>query len=165
MSEPTDLPLFLLERIYLPDRTLGSIISEQGGIICKTLELPWLDNARSKSCIKEGSYTVTWSPPVLKDDPNTATDESGGRIYRPYEHYIVHNTPGRAGILIHRGTDPKHSKGCILVGSRFSNVATAIPSLSESSTKLTWMTQNLPKKFILLIEQKDGFPYKFSKPS
>lgn len=155
-----DLPVYLLERIYLKDRTLGSIISPAGGLICKTLELPWLENARGKSCIKEGNYLVTWSPPVQKDDPNTAVDESGGRANRVYEHYIVHNVPGRSGILIHRGTNPKHSLGCILVGGRFGNFNTDMPTLEDSGNKLAWMTANLPRKFRLLIEQKDGEPYK-----
>ena len=162
MSETTSLPVYLLERIYLKDRTLGSIISEQGGAICKTLELPWLDNARGKSCIKEGTYTVTWSAPVLADDPSTPQDESGGRARRAYEHYIVHNVPGRSGILIHRGLTMAHSQGCILVASRFKDYNTAAPTLEESGAKLDWMTKNMPKKFRLLIEQKDGKPYFFS---
>lgn len=152
-------PLYLLERVYLPDRTLGSIISPQCGIICKILERPWLNNARGISCIPEGSYLVTWSGPVLKDDPSTEEDESGGRIYRPYEHYIVHGVKGRSGILIHTGTEVKHSEGCLLVGSRFVNANSATPTLGESRAKLKWMTDNLPKTWRLLIEAKSGNPY------
>lgn len=148
------MSLYLLERVYLADRTLGSIISPQGGIICKTLELPWKDNERSVSCIKEGKYRVTLSGPVLEDDPNTEEDESGGRHPRPYSHYIVHNVPGRSGILIHRGATPKWSKGCITVGSRFGNYNTAAPTLEDSAVKLQWMVDNLPKEWELLIEKK-----------
>jgi hypothetical protein len=156
-----DLPVYLLERVYLADRTLGSIFSPQGGIIAKTLELPWKENKRSISCIKEGIYTVTYSPPVLKDDPDTEADESGGRNPRPYGHYIVHNTPGRSGILIHRGSNPNHSQGCILVSGRFVNTETEEPKLDpgQSATKLQWMVDNLPKSFKLLIESKSGKPY------
>lgn len=159
-----ELPLYLLERIYLKDRTLGSIYSPQGGLIAKTLELPWLDNQRSISCIKEGKYLVTYSPPVLKDDPETPENESQGRIPRNYEHYIVHGTPGRAGILIHRGSKPSHSRGCILVSGRFTKVESNAPELDalDSAKKLQWMIETLPKKFNLLIEQKDGYSYKFS---
>lgn len=153
------LPLYLLERVYLKDRTLGSIYSPQGGLIAKTLELPWLDNKRSVSCIKEGKYLVTFSPPVLQDDPNTEVDESGGRHPRPYDHYIIHNVPGRSGILIHRGMNPSWSQGCILVGGRFENYETAQPTLGDSANKLKWMTSNLPKKFNLLIESKSGKAY------
>jgi hypothetical protein len=153
------LPIYLLERVYLKDRTLGSIISSQGGLICKTLELPWLDNARGKSCIKEGLYTVTWSPPVLPDNPGTAVDESGGRHARPYDHYIVNGVPGRSGILIHRGNNPTHSLGCILVGSRFGNFETDTPTLEDSGAKLQWMVETMPKKFKLRVLAKSGNPY------
>lgn len=153
------LPFFLLERVYLKDRTLGSIYSPQGGIICKTLELPWLDNARKISCVKEGIYPVIWSPPVLADDPDTPFDESGGRARRVYEHYIVSDVPGRSGILIHRGSNPTHSQGCILVASRFKDANSAAPTLEDSANKLAWMTQNLPKKFMLRILAKSGNPY------
>lgn len=153
------LPLYLLDRVYLPDRTLGSIFNPKGGIVCKVLELPWLNNARGKSCIPEGIYTVTLSGPVLKDDPNTEEDESGGRIPRPYSHYIVHGVKGRSGILIHRGTDVNHSRGCLLVASRFTDINTDQPKLEDSATKLAWMVDNIDKKFRLLIEAKSGKPY------
>jgi hypothetical protein len=153
-------PLYLLERVYLKDRTLGSIISPTGGLICKILERPWLNNARGVSCIPEGLNLVIWSGPVLKDDPDTEVDESGGRIYRPYEHYILPKVPGRSGILIHAGTDVKHSEGCLLVGSRFVNVNSPTPTLGESRIKLQWMCENLPKRWMLRIEAKSGIPYK-----
>jgi hypothetical protein len=155
-----NIPTYLEERVYLPDRTLSSLISPQGGLICKILERAWVNNQRSISCIPEGKYLVTWSPPVLQDDPTTEIDESGGRHTRPYEHYIIHDVPGRSGILMHAGTDVDDSEGCQLVGSRFRDVNTPKPSLSESRVKLAWMTANLPKKFWLLIEPKSGIPYK-----
>jgi hypothetical protein len=148
------LPLYLLERVYLDDRTLGSIYSPQGGIICKTLELPWLDNKRSVSCIPEGKYHVTKEPPILPDDPDTEEDESGGRHPRPYHHFRLSKVTGRSGILIHRGTEITHSQGCILVASRFKNVQSETPSLEESGVKLKWMTDNMPDEFYLLIEKK-----------
>lgn len=155
-----NIPLYLQERVYLPDRTLSSIISPQGGLICKILEPPWLNNARGISCIPEGPYDVIWSGPVLKDDPSTEVDESGGRIFRPYEHYIIPKVPGRAGILIHAGIDVEHTEGCLLTGSRFVNVNSPRPTLFDSRAKLKWMTENLPKKWKLLIESKSGIPYK-----
>lgn len=154
------LPQILHERVYLPDRTLGSWISGNGGILCKVLELPWRDNKRSISCIAEDEYLVTYSDPVLKDDPTTEIDESGGRHERPYAHYIIHNVPNRSGILVHRGTDPRHSLGCQLVASRFKNINTDTPSLEDSGIKLLWLTTNLPRTFRLLIEAKSGIAYK-----
>lgn len=149
------LPLYLLDRVYLADRTLGSIYGPNGGLICKTLELPWVDNKRGVSCIPEGKYLVTYSPPVLKDDPNTEVDESGGRNPRPYGHYIVNKVPGRSGILIHRGYNPAWSQGCILVSGRFVKENSDQPELErDSGAKLEWMVNNLPKKFWLLIDKK-----------
>lgn len=155
-----ELPVYLLERVYLADRTLGSIFSPQAGLICKTLELPWLNNQRSVSCIPEGKYLVIYSPPVLKDDPTTEEDESGGRHPRDYEHYILPKVPGRSGILIHRGKTPEWSKGCITVGGRFGNFNTSEPTLEDSKAKLQWMIDSLPRRFELLIEAKSGIPYK-----
>lgn len=148
------MALYLLDRVYLADRTLGSIYSPQGGLICKTLELPWLENKRSVSCIPEGKYRVTKEKPIPHDDPNTDEDESGGRIYRPYWHFRLHGVPGRSGILIHRGNNPTHSQGCILVGARFGDFNTSLPTLEDSGKKLQWMTDNLPDEFDLLIEKK-----------
>lgn len=156
----SDLITYTEERVYLQDRTLSSVFSPQGGIICKILERPWLDNARGVSCIPEGLYDVIWSGPVLKDDPRTEVDESGGRIYRPYEHFILPRVQGRSGILIHAGTVPGHSQGCLLVGSRFVGVETPFPSLAESRVKLAWMTSNMPRKWKLRILAKSGTPYK-----
>lgn len=133
------LPLYLLDRVYLPDRTLGSIVSPQGGIICKTLELPWKDNERSVSCIPEGRYHVIKQPP--KED-------------RPYHYFRLPKVTGRSGILIHRGTEPADSRGCILVASRFKNIESETPSLEESGVKLQWMIDNMPDEFYLLIEKK-----------
>ena len=44
------------------------------------------------------------------------------RFKRPLP--LVCNVPGRAGIRIHRGTRPEHSKGCILVSPAMESVIT-----------------------------------------
>jgi hypothetical protein len=129
----------ILERVYLPDRTLGSIFLN-GETVAKTLELPWRDNKRSISCITEGLYTVIKQPP---------------KESRPYPYFRLPNVVGRTGILIHRGTEPAHSKGCILVASRFRNVNTSKPTLEESGKKLQWLIDNLPDEFLLEIRAKN----------
>jgi hypothetical protein len=154
------LPQYLLDRVYLGDRTLGSIYDSRAGLIAKSLELPWRNNQRSVSCIPEGEYLVTKEKPIPQDDPSTDVDESGGRIYRPYAHFRLHNVPSRSGILIHRGVVPAHSQGCILVGSRFKDYDSETPSLGESGVKLQFMVDTMPDKFRLLIEAKSGTPYK-----
>ena len=128
----------VLERVYLKDRTLGSLY-RNGEVICKVLELPWLDNKRAISCIPEGVYRVIKQPP---------------KESRPYKYFRLPTVPGRSGILIHRGTDVRHSKGCLLVASRLVDINTDQPKLSDSSSKLTWMTENLPDEFELLIRKK-----------
>lgn len=140
------LPRYRIERVYLPDRTLGSLYRDNE-VIAKTLELPWLNNKRAISCILEGIYLTTKEPPIPANDP-------WGRKERPYWHFRVHNVPGRSGILIHRGVDVPHSKGCILVASRFTDINTQQPKLEESGKKLEWLVANLPAKFELEIITK-----------
>lgn len=69
---------------------------------CKTLELPWLKNARQKSCIPTGKFQVIYAPPTTKF---------------PYPHFRLLNVPGRDGILMHRGCFTSQTLGCILVGT------------------------------------------------
>lgn len=49
--------LLILKRTYFPDGTNGKLECE-GRLICHTIELPWLDNARQVSCIPEGKYFI-----------------------------------------------------------------------------------------------------------
>lgn len=128
----------ILLRVYLTDRTLGSIY-RNGETIAKTLELPWVQNRRGISCVPESIYRVLRQPP---------------KESRPYWYFRLPNVPNRTGILIHRGTEPTHSKGCILVASRFRNINTSQPSLEESGKKLQWMIDNLPEEFELEIRAK-----------
>lgn len=127
-----------LERVYLPDRTLGSLY-RGNEMIAKVLELPWKENKRAISCIPEGTYKVIKQPP---------------KESRPYKYFRLPHVPGRSGILIHRGTNPSHSKGCLLVGGRFKDIESDYPSLAESADKLTWMAENLPEQFELEIVKK-----------
>ena len=73
-----------------------------------TGELPWRDNARGKSCVPAGNYTVRWSPSAK------------------YEmKYQLQGVPGRSHILIHAanhvGDEDKGLKaqvdGCVTLGA------------------------------------------------
>lgn len=130
--------IYSIQRVYLPDRTLGSFYRDDE-VIARTLELPWLDNERSVSCIPENEYEVIKQPP---------------KESRPYAYFRLPFVDGRSGILIHRGLNPTHSKGCILVASRFINTNTDFPTLEESGKKLEWLIKNLPDKFLLKIRKK-----------
>lgn len=75
-----------LGTIYVKDRTFN------------TIELPWKDNARNISRIPAGVY-----------------------FYRKTQRYSngknclwLQNVPNRSQILVHVGSKPQHSEGCIL---------------------------------------------------
>ena len=77
--------------------------------------LPTLENAQY--IIPEGKYelAMTWSPRFKKKMP------------------LVCSVPGRAGIRIHTGTIPEHSKGCILMTPK--GVETIKELLTKNATK------------------------------
>jgi hypothetical protein len=140
------LPQYLLNRVYLPTETLGSIYDSRGGLICKTMELPWKDNKRAISCIPENEYLVIYQPP---------------KAGREYEYFRLPEVNNRSGILIHRITYVKDLKGCIGVGGKHVDLnKDGVPDMVESSKTLQEMIDTMPKQFRLLIESKSGTPYK-----
>ena len=71
-------------------------------LLFTTLELPWLDNKQTLSCIPEGEYIcVPWY------------SKRFGSVIKVLE------VPGRFDILFHSGNSPKDTHGCILVGKHF----------------------------------------------
>lgn len=89
--------------------TPGMLMHEQGGRLALTLELPWKDNQRRRSCIPTGQYPV--------------------RLVQVPKHglvYCVGHVPGRDSILIHTGNVAGDVEkglesdvlGCILVGEK-----------------------------------------------
>ena len=87
-------------------QTIGllEVKSKIEGILfkCKTLELAWRNNEKSKSCIPVGTYNIE----------KRYSNKFGN-------HYIVNNVENRSYILIHRGNYNTDTKGCILVGNNF----------------------------------------------
>tara|TARA_R110000850_G_scaffold209179_2_gene335226 strand:- start:116 stop:589 length:474 start_codon:yes stop_codon:yes gene_type:complete len=98
----TGINLLLIRDDFSAKSTLGKLFLN-GEMFCDTLELPWLDNQRSISCIPEGEYNVR-----LRTAKESAT--------RDYLHLLVQDVEGRSYILVHIGNYPKDTKGCILVG-------------------------------------------------
>lgn len=88
-------------------QTLGhlKLINGKKELNLVTLELPWKDNERQKSCIPKGVYEVK-----LRWSQKYGT------------HYHVLNVPNRDLILIHSGNFNKDTKGCILVGKKFADL-------------------------------------------
>jgi hypothetical protein len=98
----------VLSRKYQEYETLGSmfVLMDYNLLFsCKSLELPWLDNERQKSCIPAGTYEVE-----KYDSPNK------GLVF------LVKNVPGRDSIEIHSGNYKRDTLGCILVGSGFEDI-------------------------------------------
>ena len=85
------------------------------------LERPWLDNQRNVSCIPTGKYHVTFLP------------RSASGRYRNVYH--VHNVENRSGILIHQGNLVRHSKGCLIIGSKH-GALNGEPAVLSSKTAL-----------------------------
>tara|TARA_R110001606_G_scaffold187019_1_gene334597 strand:- start:60 stop:536 length:477 start_codon:yes stop_codon:yes gene_type:complete len=102
LCEPSSTNLLLIRDEMTQDSTLGKLYID-GEYECETLELPWLDNKQSVSCIPDGSYNVKIR----------SADES--RNYK-YNHLIVQEVPNRSYILFHIGNTTKDSRGCILSG-------------------------------------------------
>lgn len=82
--------------------TIGIIIAR--GNRYYSLELPWRQNKRNRSCIPSGSYEC-----------HHLARSSSGKYQNVYH---LRNVKGRSGILIHNGNLPSHTKGCILLGMR-----------------------------------------------
>jgi hypothetical protein len=85
-----------LVRTYLPEATHG-LVYGKGLLICRTIELPWRDNQKLRSCIPEGRYEL-----VKRYSPRYGW------------HLLVKGVPNRSFILIHAANDARRElKGCI----------------------------------------------------
>jgi len=85
-----------LIRTYHPDGTNGQVQFE-GQPVCSSIELPWIGNKRSVSCIPEGRY------------------ELRKRYTKRHQHHLmVANVPDRSCVLIHPANNAhKELLGCI----------------------------------------------------
>jgi hypothetical protein len=80
------------------DKNLNGIVDEGDTHLTETLELNWRDNRRNISCIPEGNYEIR------------------KRKSKKFDyHFTVKDVPNRSYILLHPGTKPTQSKGCILL--------------------------------------------------
>lgn len=123
--------------------TQGMLQTE--GFSCKTLELPWRNNIRQKSCIPEGSYRcqITQSPRF-------------GRIYGLF------GTAPRANILIHSGNYAgdvdkglkSHVQGCILLGKYFGTMDGQRAILLSRPTVRAFMDHMKGEPFTLVVEDQ-----------
>ena len=94
--------LLIIRDTFTEVSTIGNLYLD-GEWLCDTLELPYIDNQRSISCIPAGQYEVRMRYPR-----ESAT--------RDYIHLLVKDVPERDYILFHIGNSAKDTRGCILVG-------------------------------------------------
>lgn len=90
-------------------QTIGKLTVYNGFDVvfeCDTLELPYKDNMRSKSCIPTGKYKVITS--------------FSNKYQKPM--YEILDVKDRAGIRIHSGNYNTDINGCILVGRNFKDI-------------------------------------------
>jgi len=93
----------LIIRDTLTDKSTIGTLYINGERFCDTLELPYINNERSISCIPAGEYKVR-----LRTARESAT--------RDYLHLLIQDVPNRDWILFHRGNSAADSRGCVLVG-------------------------------------------------
>lgn len=120
-------------------QTLGTlcVLNDYETILysCKTLELPWYENERRKSCIPTGTYRV--------DKYNS---KRFGLCFR------LREVPEREGILIHAGNTFKQTSGCILVGEGFKDIdSDKLTDITNSKKTLNELLDLLPLSFELTI--------------
>jgi hypothetical protein len=132
----------LHRKICSSTATLGRLYNEDMGLLCSTLENPWLNNYNDISCIPEGIYKVE-------------RDTEG-----KHQFYKLTNTINRLNIEIHIGNFARDTAGCILFGE---NWAFRTPkgaqeqelSITYSARTLDKLLKILPEKFELEILRSD----------
>ena len=98
----SNINLLIIRDTFSEKSTLGQLFIN-GELFCDTLELPYINNERSISCVPAGRYKVR-----LRLPRESAT--------RDYLHLLVQDVPDRDWILFHRGNTTKDTRGCVLVG-------------------------------------------------
>ena len=102
-----------------------------------TLERPWLNNERGKSCIPAGTYQCS----MVKSPKFGVT-------------WQVNDVPGRSAILFHKGNISDDSHGCILVGEAFNpvNGKPGITASKEGFEEFMRLTSGMLKFHIRITE-------------
>lgn len=93
---------YLIRNEVTSDAVLGYLYAD--GTVFATLEPAWRFNLPNISCIPAGEYDADYLP------------RSASGKYQ--EVYHLRDVPKRGGVLIHAGNLAKHTKGCILLGTR-----------------------------------------------
>ncbi|MCG9624621.1 DUF5675 family protein [Vibrio mediterranei] len=100
-----------LHRSYFPHGVFGTLCDEFGNKLCYTIERPWQDNAKGKSCVPEGEYHLTpHQSPKFGQCYALDGEEHGVTIFGPSQ---------RTHILIHKANKASQLQGCIAPGMTF----------------------------------------------
>lgn len=107
-----------LNRWYQDDCTMGRLTIDD--FQCFTLELPWLDNEKNKSCVPPGTYEY-----FLRQSP------SNGLVLE------LRDVEDRTYVQIHSGNFTYQILGCILVGDSIRWLdSDKIPDVTNSKNTL-----------------------------
>jgi len=105
-----------INTVVLDDCTIGAL--QCGKFRCFTLELPWINNANSISCIPSGTYDY-----VVHQSPSL------GKVIH------ILDVEKRKWIYIHKGNFKRQIKGCILVGTMLKDIdGDGSPDVGSSGT-------------------------------
>jgi hypothetical protein len=105
-----------------------------------TMENPWKDNARGKSCIPAGTYKC-----------RRAFFNRGG-----YPTFEVLDVPGRSHILFHIGNTSADTEGCILPGKTLGVLSTWLAVLQSGPAFREFMRSlEGVDEFTLVIKEAD----------
>lgn len=94
------MELRLFRESYTDEYTIGTLTVERE-LMFRTLELPWLGNKRTISCIPEGKYNweIRYSARFGK-------------------HIHIKDVKDRTLILIHVGNTTSEIAGCVIIGTK-----------------------------------------------
>lgn len=137
----TEIKGYLIRLKSDETRTLGRLMLFDGLnpiATFTTLELPWRNNERNKSCIPAGAYGNYEVVPH--------TSPKHGKCF------LVKNVSGREGILIHTLNFPNQTEGCIGVGMDFADIdKDGGIDIIRSREALNSLLKKAPKGFNLTI--------------
>ncbi len=124
-----------ISRIYQNDCTVG-ILNHTSGFRCYTLELPYLDNKTSVSCVPAGVYECF-----------KRVSSKNGEVFE------LRNVVGRSYIQCHSGNYTSQIEGCILVGDSLADInKDGTPDVTNSKNTLSKLLGILPSEFILEVK-------------
>lgn len=133
------MEILLKRKKFLADRTIGEL-TINGMFKCYTLE----DTVRpegvkipGETAIPAGTYTVivTRSPTFKRSLP------------------LLLNVPGFAGVRIHGGNTPEHTRGCILVAHHFNELTNEI--YDSAADAITDILSTAATSSITIINEKE----------